>query len=512
MKHISQYLHIFAALLCGACIFNSCGSDEIITAQPSTEYFKIVGNTIVIDGKATSAQFNVSADCYWTITTEGWTDLQVTPDRGEGSQMVKITTSENSTPTFREGKLTLSTSEGITKVMIVRQLPGEVELKLSVADTLSFGKEEGSNIVTVTSNSDWTVSGGSDWCRFAVNGDTTLTESSLNGSITVSVDENPVATTRKTILTVTPSGGTPVSFVVKQSDKIISVSASPQSLYFNAIGEQTKQVKIICNDAWTIISSEDWVNLSILNGTGDGTVDVTCDANETGESRNATLLVQAGGEKYPISVSQSKQDAIEITLNVSPEELFFSALGTESHEVKVFCNESWTAKVSSGNWLHLNVYNGVGDGKILVTCDANNTENNRETYITIMSGDIPKTVKVSQSKAAAPTLSTVVVTKINKGSATFAASYTSPLTVSEYGFCYATHSSPSTSDTKVRSTNADGSGRFTVTLPANTLTRGVNYHVRAYAISPVGISYSESTTFVYEGDAPDSDDIDTPTY
>ena len=79
--------------------------------------------------------------------------------------------------------------------------------------------------------------------------------------------------------------------------------------------------------------------------------------------------------------------------------------------------------------------------------------------------------------------------------------------VTEYGFCLGTEANPTT---RYKVEGGRGkSGTITMQL---TVEEGKTYHVRAYAVSPVGdkINYSEETTFETKGNQPGKGDNSSP--
>ena len=92
---------------------------------------------------------------------------------------------------------------------------------------------------------------------------------------------------------------------------------------------------------------------------------------------------------------------------------------------------------------------------------------------------------------------------------TLTSSFASAFPVTEYGICYGTSANPTVNGTKVTTHDAgktEGEIRYTLTnLNATDI-----YYARAYAISVVGIAYSDNTVFTTSGRLPDIDDNDRP--
>lgn len=501
-------------------MYSSCSEEDTSLVLGSSEYFKILGDTIVIPADATSAKFNISSENQWSIVVDKnyieettgiakvWSDLQVTPNLGQGNGIVKITTSTNDGRWKREARLWVKTLGGISKKITVRQL-SIVDFNLSVNDKVTFGLDGGTNIISVTSNTKWTVTGGSDWCTFSVNDDATKTGAENNGYITVRVPTNPSTATRTATITVTPEGGKAQSFTVEQNDKVITLSASPLSLSFAAVEWLEKSIGIVCNDDWSIVASNDWVRLSTLSGNGNDNVYVYCEPNETGIERSATLIVQSGGKSVTVSVWQEAGQHHDQFLVVSPEHLTFKASASEEHEISILCeNMEWTA-VSSDSWLHLSELKGYGEGHIIAYCDMNDTPEDRWGYIRVESGGQEKVIEVTQLRAEPVVFTTPQVISKDKYMAVVSFSFSSEIPVSIYGVCYSKDNEHPDKDSDHASKD-DKVTQGTPTLELMDLTPGTTYFMRAFAITATGVEYSNTVEFTTLSGKPGEDDNVTP--
>lgn len=92
-----------------------------------------------------------------------------------------------------------------------------------------------------------------------------------------------------------------------------------------------------------------------------------------------------------------------------------------------------------------------------------------------------------------PTVTTSSATNISYTSAFVGGNVTSDggATITERGVCYATYSSPTTSNSKMKS--GSGTGSFTANL--TSLSDGTTYYARAYAINSEGTTYGSQVTF-----------------
>jgi len=109
-------------------------------------------------------------------------------------------------------------------------------------------------------------------------------------------------------------------------------------------------------------------------------------------------------------------------------------------------------------------------------------------------GDVETFKTTTYSK---PIITTNNVTNVSYTSATCGGNVTADggQNVSERGICYATTSSPTTSNTKIKS--GSGTGSFSCNITG--LEESTTYYVRAYAINSKGTSYGEVKTFTTKG-------------
>lgn len=386
----------------------SCG-EEVSTEGvfPSRSLFKVLSDTVHIDGQATEAPLTLTADCDWSVQTNGWSGLHASPDRGEGSGTVTISTPVNDTPTERRGTLTLTTGTGIKKTLTLLQSPGNIILEVEPKE-LRFGISGGISEVTVVSNTTWTLTGGTDWCRANVKDGVAGTT-----SVTVTVDKSEEKDTRTATFSVTPTGSTsPRTITVTQLNKDVYLTLSPESMTFDATTAQQKELDIVCNDTWQASVSTDWVKIDKKKGTGEATINVSCEANKDGKERTATITVTCNGLTKMATVTQRNYD---VSFKTIPEELieFSSTAGT--HTVTVVSNTSWT--VSGGSdWCQLSTTEGNGNGSVTVAVSANEQTTERIAYITFLPTDMePTTLTVRQAANNKPVILNVSPTELSFG-------------------------------------------------------------------------------------------------
>jgi len=148
------------------------------------------------------------------------------------------------------------------------------------------------------------------------------------------------------------------------------------------------------NTYWTITSSESWLTVSSLTGTGDASITITALENTSTSPRTATVTI-AGTSVEPKTITVT-QKGVAIYLNASVASLPLGSAEGANGTFDITSNTTWTAS-SSETWLMVNNASGFGNVTITVTAQKNPTINTRNATVTIKATGIPdKTVIITQ--------------------------------------------------------------------------------------------------------------------
>lgn len=162
----------------------ACGGGED-TPQINKDYLSVpTSQELLGDGQA--IDITIDANCSWTISKDvEW--LTVSPMSGSDKQTVTIAAMKNSTGADRMAILTIQGGTLPARRMTVTQRKSSdtpAQKTLSVNTTsLEFEKDGGSQNITITSNTSWTITY-PDWCTLS------KTSGSDNETITVTVGKN----------------------------------------------------------------------------------------------------------------------------------------------------------------------------------------------------------------------------------------------------------------------------------------------------------------------------------
>ena len=275
-------------------------------------------------------------------------------------------------------------------------------------------------------------------------------------------------------------------------------------------GNETEgTLTITANCAWTISEEIDWIDCKVAQGVGNQQVPLTTtgiNPSLTNERKGTLMITSKGGRRVEVSIRQLPATGV---LTLSTTHLDFSNEAGYK-QLSISCNTGWS--ISGGaDWLTTDKTSGVGDDMVQVTVTANNRSAvERSTVLTVATatGNITVNCTVKQAAATAPTLTAPQVTAIDKYSATVSSTYMSGAPVSEYGLCYSTVPNPDVSSQKVSFNGNSQQGNILVQLQG--LESAVTYYVRAYAISEVGVGYSDQAIFTTQGDSPGRNDNPLP--
>ena len=265
----------------------------------------------------------------------------------------------------------------------------------------------------------------------------------------------------------------------------------------------TMYIKASDNCEWVITCAESWISFSETKGRGDLNVTVKVTPNPSAlESRTAQINVSSPTITRVVKLTQ-EPNAESLVFNVSPKQLSSDALAS-SVQFDIVVADRWTIK-SNKDWATPDILSGENNKTITVALTDNVSTSERVAEVTVTSSSKSETVTITQAAATLPVSSAVTTSSVSKNEATITFNYSSMFPVTEYGVCYsATNQNPTKSDSYKQQTGSAQQGTATIQLTG--LQAGIVYHIRAYAISVVGIQYSNSLSFSTTDDWPGNDD------
>ena len=154
-------------------------------------------------------------------------------------------------------------------------------------------------------------------------------------------------------------------------------------------------VTIYTNGNWSASSDQSWLTVSPSSGTGNATITLTAEENNTTAERTAIVTVSAAG--LPSQTITVTQQGASLSLSVSSNSISIAKEANSSATVEITSNTNWIAS-SNLNWLTVSPISGTGNATITFTAEENNTNAERTAIVTVSATGLPnQTVTVMQA-------------------------------------------------------------------------------------------------------------------
>ena len=308
--------------------------------------------------------FSITSNVNWSISQKDLDWVSITPSRGLGrneTAVVTISPDVNNDFEARQGTFTLNAGT-VSRIVTLSQAAADVEPVFNVdgTDGDTFYVEaldiEGGSF-NVSSNRDWTADvNGVSWATV------TPLKGEKNRSATISVIPKTVNDDEVREGTISFDYGAAAPKVIKLVHKKFEPTISISVTEMTAIttGKIADPVVVVTANAdWTAETSADWLAIDKAEGElGDTEVKVSATANNTGETRSATVTFTNRTATAVLTVTQGSE---YVTTSVEK----ISTSDTEA-EFDVTANVEWVV-TSSESWAVVSPTEGNGNGKVTVT-------------------------------------------------------------------------------------------------------------------------------------------------
>lgn len=208
-------------------------------------------------------------------------------------------------------------------------------LKIDKSD-LNFSVDEKSKSISIDSKGTWNITSKPEWLD--------ISPTSGNGTSTVYLD----------VIDYPQSDAAVNDIISLQLDNLTSkilVSRAPYKflvstteISFSAQDDSKKELFVRSNTNWTITKNNSWCHISDQSGNGDKTVYVSCDKNNTNQTRRDTLQIKTKLDTIMVPIYQSISDYY---INPSTPILVYEPEGG-SQSFTVDSNIEWTQKLLHG--------------------------------------------------------------------------------------------------------------------------------------------------------------------
>lgn len=287
--------------------FIACDSED--SSAPKEEaYITLSENDLSFFGDKNNANITILSNIEWSIfDIPSW--LNVTPQRGKGENVVSVSANSIEDGESRTAMLIVR-GGGVSKTISVAQI-GKEKKKLSVsAESLYFDYSNSSKDVQLTADGRWTITSNAEWCKCDKSMGTN------NARLRISVERNTSLSSRNAAITISTDYSS-VEILIEQ-DKGTSLVVSPTSINVDCYGSDSWDDIVLSVQAvgqWEISSNEKWCSLNGMWDSGNSSMKLWVQPNETSELRTAIITVSQGEQKQEVVITQSA--VVQPVLNIS---------------------------------------------------------------------------------------------------------------------------------------------------------------------------------------------------
>lgn len=362
----------------------SCGKKYEIILSPTDYEFAPQGGELTVQ---------ISTEGDWNIDNcPDW--VAVSANSGSKDASIVLTAQPNLGTSLREAILEVSTSTNSAQLKLAQGFVEEEFITIAPA-FITTDYQGGEYELQITSNCAWSLSEASQQISWiSVN----PISGEGNQTVKVIVDryENTGDEASRQATLIFAGSLTLVPVEITQTDGTeVAVSVNPTSLRFATEGG-TQQIDVTCISSWTVSSSVSWLSVSALEGSGNGQITVTAEANELYQPRlGAIAFVSDAGQSTIVTVSQDA--AIDPHyLDVSPLEVNFTKQGG-SAEITIGCDQIWKIDCPE-SWLSFSSIIGEGDGSFEIIAEENVLNTPRNAVVLVVSEMLEKRIQIHQEK------------------------------------------------------------------------------------------------------------------
>ncbi|WP_025742668.1 BACON domain-containing protein [Aquimarina pacifica] len=205
----------------GSCFLDASGNTLSTCGDTGTSDILLVSSASDFSADEETQTINITSNLSWNASDDSsW--ISITPTSGSNDGSISITVSENTSTSDRSGEITV-TGGSLTRTINITQLGVEDATEiLTISSPTDFSANGGTQTLSITSNLDWTLSENSSWLS------TSTTNGSNNATVNIIASENTSSSSRNA--TVTVSGGDITrSFTVTQ-EAASNSSLAPSSI------------------------------------------------------------------------------------------------------------------------------------------------------------------------------------------------------------------------------------------------------------------------------------------
>lgn len=319
----------------------------------------------------------------------------LTPDilSGDGLSDVNIafTPSHNTNTTARSGKIEVTDNyKGTVKSINVSQ-----DGFVFDAQGMTFSNIDVINRKSYTVG--FNLTAGAPW-RIETGYGSWVSPDKVSGnggsSITFTPQSNPNTSKRSTTVRIHSTINNAYKDIVFQQNEYV-FDTQRESYSFTELSSDRKSIAVTSSGDWTVNSCPSWVNLSMLNGPGNGTIYLTVDKNVDKSGRNGSFTIVSNLNSSLSKMINVSQDAY--VFDTQQENFSYDPVNTKTDKFNVVSSGDWRVK-ECPSWVglsHSNGYGAEGGKSTAVTINPSNNLDaaSRSAVVEIFSADNSSLVK-----------------------------------------------------------------------------------------------------------------------
>ena len=333
---------------------------------------------------STSTPVSVVCMGGWSVQgAEAW--MNVSPQSGSGNGSITIAPSTNTEKRIRSGvvRVVSTLNPQLAKEITVSQKAFEFD---ETAEDYSYGAlNPGSTPITIDAMGAWSVENIPAWVNVSP------ASGSGDGRITITPQQNLETQGRSVTLYVTSSLNASLRKPITLTQEAFRFNAATEQIAFSAIDPERRTVTIECMEGWTVTNGSDWVSVSPMSGSNDGSVSITVSENLQTSPRSAT--VQISSTLNPALVKRIEVSQEAFRFDATPQNLSFGAIDGAEQRVPVSCMGAWSVENSTG-WISVTPSSGSNDGSVNVRVEQNLETSARSGSFEIVSTKNPSLKRV----------------------------------------------------------------------------------------------------------------------
>ena len=180
-------------------------------------------------------------------------------------------------------------------------------------------------------------------------------------------------------------------------EKELTLSVNPSNFQFPSTGGKYS-LSISSNISWILSKKESFFNLSVVSGSNNGIVEVTCEPNTTFNQRSGTIVIKGSGvDSIIVKIIQEKSIP---NFSISPQNLHFSETGG-TEILSISTNTTWNL-FESMDFVTTSILQVNGKSVVEVKSTSNNSNLKREGFLKFLPNGLDTSfVKITQAASIA---------------------------------------------------------------------------------------------------------------